>query len=123
MFEEHGLALTVRADDYIMESQRKLDDGMKAGVTAMPWEHLLDKYARVTGAKHVNQSIPGDGLSAEFGGALNGIHLGGLYAFQDSLRLADVFESRVHVSSDGWARVDISPKFDYSQQVCVVPYS
>jgi hypothetical protein len=45
MFEEHGLTLSVRADDKVMIGEREFDNGMKTGETSVTREHLFDKDA------------------------------------------------------------------------------
>ena len=60
---------------------------MEAGKTAVTGKHLLDENARVAGAKHVDQTVPGDSFGTHVGSALDGVHLGVGDALEDGLGL------------------------------------
>jgi hypothetical protein len=51
------------------------------------WEHLFDENARVSRAKEMDESITGDGLRTELGGAFDGIQLGGFDPIEDGFCL------------------------------------
>ena len=67
MFQKHGLALAVGPYHIVVIGQRKLDDGVETGKTAVARIHLLDEHARVAGAEEVDQAVVGDGVGADFG--------------------------------------------------------
>lgn len=89
------MPLSVRADDEVVVCEREFDNGVEAGKTSVTWEHLFDEDAGVARAEEMDKSIPGDGLSAEFGGAFDGVRLCGADALKNGLCLIKICESRV----------------------------
>ena len=67
IFEEHRLALTVRAHHQIVKAERKLNDRIETGKRAVARPHLLDHYPAVTGAEKMHHPPGEDGLRKPFG--------------------------------------------------------
>src|SRR3989442_6456958 len=53
ILQEHRLPLPVGADDHVMETERQLDDRIKAGERSITWPHFLDHDSTVTTAEQV----------------------------------------------------------------------
>ena len=54
VFEEHGLALAVGADDEVVEAQREFNDRIETGKRSVARPHFLDQNPAVPGAEEVN---------------------------------------------------------------------
>src|SRR5215216_1928573 len=92
VFEEHRLALSVRANDEIVKREGQLDDRMEAGETSMTREHLFDKNARVSCGKKMNEPISRDRLGAHLRCLFNPIHLCGFNPVEDLFCLCEVIK-------------------------------
>ena len=84
VFEEHRLALAVRADDEIMEAQRELDDGIEARKRTVTRPHLLHENPAVARAEEVNHAPGENRLGEPICRPLNG----GLLAFDGGQKFA-----------------------------------
>ena len=71
IFEEHRLALAVRADDEVVERKRQLDDGIKARERSVAGPHLLDEDAGMAAAEEVDHAAGLDGFGEPVGGGLD----------------------------------------------------
>src|SRR5439155_1136350 len=69
VFQEHRLALAVRAHDGSVEREGQLDDGIEAGKGAVAGPHLLDHDAAVPGAEDVDHAAGEDRLREPVGRA------------------------------------------------------
>ena len=93
VFEEHGLALAVGADDRVVKREREFDDGVEAGEGAVTRPHFFDQDSAVAGAEEVNHSAGEDGLAEPVGGLFNGRALGA-DAVEDCGAFVEVVQGR-----------------------------
>ena len=82
------LPQSVGADDQVVERQGQFDNGVPANVTALARRHLFAEHATVAAAEEVDQAVVGNGVSAESGGAVEGVALAFEQVLQSSQGLA-----------------------------------
>lgn len=68
IFEEHGLALAVRADDEVVEAEGEFDDGVEAGEGTVTRPDFLDQNPAMAGAEEVDHASGADGIGEPIGG-------------------------------------------------------
>src|SRR5687767_4034429 len=61
---------------------------MESGKTSVTWEHFLDKDARVTCTKQMDESISCNALRAKFSGPFDRIHLSRFDPVENGSRLS-----------------------------------
>src|SRR5688500_6909455 len=92
VLKEHGLSLSIGADNEVVKRERQIVDRMEARETPMTREHLFDKDPRVARAEEMDQAIARDGLRAKLGSAFDGVHLRRFDPVEDRFGLGYVID-------------------------------